>query len=671
MIKRLYNSRGVLFLGGGMKTNLLLVLLIFSFSGINANTNSYSKEIVAIAQGVIKGTVKDSNGLPVAGANVKVVGTKNAVSADINGAYQISASKGDVLEFSFIGMKTTTVKVGAATTINVKLEDDQKVLDEVVVVGYGTKTKAALTGAVSVVSSEKIKNRPTNSLTSALQGQLTGLNIQRGDIGRIGRESDNTFLEIRGAITREGTVAPLVILDGVTMGDASIVFNTVHPNDIESVTLLKDGQAAIYGSRAAGGVILITTKKGTTSKPTITFNNSVSINAPGISRKQANILQAIDIWTQSYENDGQPINYYSHLKPFLTQNLDLNLETVAKGPFPDTKDIVLGNNDWTKIFFGNGLDKNSNLAISGRTEKSNYYVSLGVLDQQSMWNYGNNKNKRYNARFKYDFDVTKWLKLKTNIALTTQKLIEPTDYGTILDINAQSYAGKAKYTQSGKYYGWGGYLSTIGWAQEGGDRTSTATIVNTDFEGIITPIKNLEITTRLAINRNIYDEFYLRTGFNSYTYDDELIFNSNLYYGGRDQVGAAYTRVNNLSAEIFANYKIAYKEHHFSALVGKTHEENDTRSFSASRNGNPGLKNNTLSWLGNGAEDQQFNSESRSDNSLNGIIGRVGYDYQNKYFLDGNFRRDGSSRFAPGHKNVNFYGAGAAWVVSNEAFLVN
>lgn len=628
------------------------------------------KSVKNISNEEIAGRVTDEKNQPIAGVSIRIKDSKVGTSTDQNGFFKIVAdSKKSVLLFSFTGLDSQEIPLNGQRTINVVMHQSTTSLDEVVVIGYGTKSKATVTGAVSVVNSTQLANRPTPNVATSLQGLVPGMVISRGNVGRIGRESDNLDIQIRGVASRSNP-GVLFVIDGIPQqSGGAFALNNLNPDDVENITVLKDAQAAIYGSRAAGGVILVTTKSGKTAKPTISWSSNLTLNTPGIIREQANILQSIQMWTESYENDGVNNNFYSHLKPFLTQNLDLNKITVAKGPFPDTKDLTLSNNDWMRIMWGNAYQQQHTLSVSGKSDKSSYFVSLGLIDQQSMLQYGTNYNKKYNLRMKYDFEVTKSFKVKTNVSLQTQKLVEPTDYDLIQDITAQSFAGKVKYTQSGKYYGFGGYLSTIGWAEQGGNREAKNVQLRTQLDAIFTPIKNLDITGQFSINKDLFDEFALRTGFLSYTYDDEVIFNSNLYWGGKDQVTAGYSKNDQIVANLFANYKYTKGQHQASLLVGGSHEEFESRNFSAYRNGNPNLLNNNLSFLGNGALTEQFNNEGRSQYALESAFSRLSYDYAQKYFFEGNFRYDASSKFATGHKGTPFYGGSLGWIISNEPFM--
>ncbi len=617
----------------------------------------------------IKGNVVDEEGRVMPGVNVTVKGTTIGVVTDMNGNYSINVpDRTTVLLFSFVGYATIERSVGSETIINVSMDTDALTIEEVVVIGYGTKTKATLTGSVSVVSNQQLENRPAANVLSSMQGIVPGMVVTRGNVGRLGRESDFLGMQIRGTSSRSNP-GVLIIVDGVPQtSDGAFGLYYLNSDDIESITVLKDSQAAIYGSRAAGGVILVSTKNGK-GKPTISFNANVSINKPGIVRKQANILQAIEMWNEAFENDGVMNNYFTHLKPYLSQNIDLNQITVAKGPFPDTKDVTLSNYDWMDIMWGNAVQQQYSLSVSGKGAKSSYWVSAGVLDQNSMLQYGNNYNTQYYTRLKYDFDVTDYLKVRTNVALSTRKLVEPTNSDLIENLTSYSWAGKAMYTPTGKYYGFGGYLSTIGMAEQGGDMTLNHLSVNTQFEVVLTPVKNLDITAQLAINKDNNDDSYLKTGFLSYTWDDEIIFNSNLYWDGKDEVYSSYSKNNQLVTSLYANYKLDFQAHHFDFMAGVSHEEYDKRFFSANRKGNPYLITNELSWLGDGDPGQQFNNESKEHSALESIFARASYNFEGKYLVEGHFRYDASSKFAPGHKGTPFYGGSLGWVITNENFM--
>ena len=611
----------------------------------------------------IGGRITNEKGEPLTGVSLRIKGTGKGTTSNEDGHFRITAEANATLTISFIGYEGQEIAVKGRSEINIVLKESTSELDQVVVIGYGATKKATLTGAVSVVNAKQIANRPTAQILNSLQGIVPGMVVTRNNPGRPGGESVDA--QIRG-VTSRGGAGVLVVIDGIPSMLGIGALGNLSPDEIESITVLKDAQAAIYGSMAAGGVMLVTTKKGKSEKPTIEVNTNLTLNKPGIIRKQVNILQAIDVLNQSYVNDGVVNNAWAPFVKYI-DNTDLSKQTiVSPGPFPDTHDMTLGNEDWMDIMWGSALQKNVNIAVSGRTERSNYYVSAGLLDQPSMMQYGTDYNRKYNVRLKYGFDITRYLSINTNVALSNQKRVEPVNYSIIEDFTAQSLAGKSMYSSTGKYYGWGGYLSPIGLAEKGGISEGTNTSGNAQVELILKPLKNLEIRGQYSTDQFVGDASYNKIGVMSYAMDDTEDFSSTVLYGGRDQVGASYLKSAQNVANIYGTYKYVLKKNTFGLLAGFSNTQFNTRQINASRNGDPALISNNLIYLGAGSPDQQFNGESKSANALSSAFSRLSYDYQEKYIFEGNFRYDASSNFAPGHKGTPFYGASAAWVFTKE-----
>lgn len=619
----------------------------------------------------IIGKVTNEKGDPLANVTVQVKGTETYTLTDSDGAFQINVDdNAAALVFSYIDMETQEVSMAGKSAVEITMKPLDNVMEDVVVVGYGTKTKATLTGSVFTVDAQQLANRPTSQVLNSLQGLVPGLVIHRVNAGRVGNETIGA--QIRGISSRSDP-GILVVIDGVPEGRLNAVsaLNNINPNDIESITVLKDAQAAIYGSRAAGGVMLVTTKRGKTQRPVVEIGSNATLTRPGIYRKQLNILQTIDVLNQAYANDGFINNSWSPFVQYIDKTDLSKLTFVEPGPFPDTHDLTFSENDWMDIMWGSAVHQNHNVSVSGRTDRSNYFISVGMLDQPSMLKYGTNYNRKYNARLKYSFDVNNWMTVRTNVSLLQQEVVEPTDYDLTEYFTAQSFSGKAKYTNDGLYYGWGGYLSAIGFAEVGGNRTTQNNEIQGQFEMVIKPIKNLEIIGQYSINRWLGDASWIRTGFDSYAMDGTLDFNSNLYWGGRDMVGADYSKNNQTVANLYANYKVRLGDHSFDVVGGLSNEQFQARAFSAYRNGDPSaLINNELVYLGTGSPTQQFNNESKSANALNSAFSRLSYDYVGKYMFEGNFRYDASSRFAPGHRSSPFFGASVAWVFTKEDFAI-
>ncbi len=614
----------------------------------------------------ITGRITNEKGQPLIGVSIRVKGTSRGVMTDEKGQFSIVTTNDAILQISFIGYMTQEIPVSNRTEINIELKESVLELDKAVVIGYGTTKRATLTGAVSVVGAEQLENRPTAQVLNSLQGIVPGLVILRNDAGRPGGESITAT--IRGVTSRTGA-SILVVIDGIPSMLGIGELANISPNEIESITILKDAQAAIYGSQAAAGVMLVTTKRGKTMKPLIEVNSNLTVNKPGIVRKQLNILQAIDVLNQSFVNDGNTNNYWSPFVQYINTTDLSKTTTISPGPFSDTHDLTLSNNDWMNIMWGHAVQKNFDVAVSGRSDRSNYYVTLGYLNQPSMMQYGTDYLHKYTFRGKYGFEITKYLSVNTNLALTTQKRTEPTNYGTIESLAATNMSGMSKYTPDGHYYGWGGYLSAIGYAEKGGQLTDNNTEGNLQFEGILKPVKNLEIRVQYNTDQFVGDDSHNQLGFDNYYMDGTPDFNSIVTYGGYESVGAYFLRSQQNTTNIFGTYKYALEKHNFSLLGGFSNTQFNTRVITADRRGDPNLTSQDLIYLGAGSADFQYNSESKSATALNSLFARLTYDFDEKYIFEGNFRKDISSSFAPGHRSASFFGGSAGWVFTREKFF--
>lgn len=356
---------------------------------------------------IISGTVTDQeDGSGIPGVNVIVKGTSIGTTTDANGYYSISVPDGNVvLVFSFIGYATQEIAVNNASTINVVLVRDVQQLDEVVVVGYGEKTRANLSGAVASVGSDVLESRPITDTRSALQGVIPGLYIQRGS-GQPGAEGFN--LNVRGISSTNGGNdlmqedsgnSPLVLIDGMP-GNMDLL----NPADIESISVLKDASASIYGARAANGVILITTKAGKKGAPQITYSTNVAITKlDGMMDTPTHYQMAI------MDNEA---NIHNGAAPMYTPEL---LERVRMGDPNPIPHPVYGssgwmlfftNTDWREAVFENGFQQKHSINISGGGENSSYYLSGSYYDQHGVIRYADDNNKRYNLRMNYDYDFS-------------------------------------------------------------------------------------------------------------------------------------------------------------------------------------------------------------------------------------------------------------------------
>ncbi|KAA9034357.1 TonB-dependent receptor [Ginsengibacter hankyongi] len=620
----------------------------------------------------INGTVHDAVGnKPLNGATITLKNSKVSTVTKADGNFSIDVpDKNAVLVVSFISYQTQEIPLNGLSEITIALQPATTGLNEVVVIGYGTQKKATLTGAVSTIGEKQLEGRPAARTTELLQGMAPGVQIVRGNEGRI--RGTQSSITIRG-ITSRSDPGVLVVIDGIPQsGDASYLLDNISPDDIASISILKDAQAAIYGARAAGGVILVTTKKGQSLKPTIDFSSTYTIQQPALEKKSVNILQLVEMMNDAYVNAGEVTNGFTHIVNYIKQN-NLTMAEISKNdgkyqtqwPFDNTENFVFGNYYWPGIMYHAAPLNINTLSISGKTNKLNYYNSIGYEDQQSMLRYGSNNNKRFFARLKNSYDITNWLKINENIELERQKVVEPYNFGSIEFWQGLIWPVYMPYTPAGHYYNFGSHQNPIGYAEAGGDVTEINYRINSQLGFELTPVKNLNITGDMANNFDIQEGDWANLGFDMYNENDVFSYNST---NNRNSAGAYYNRTKSFVGNLFADYKFSIKnDHKFDLLAGYSHEEEEYRNIGVQRN--LGLISSQLPTFGLGSSTQQFNGESKTDQALESFFSRLDYNYKEKYILEGNFRYDGSSKFAPGHKWSPFYGLSGAWTISDEKFM--
>ena len=625
-------------------------------------------------QATVRGTVTDKNGQPLPGVTVVVKGTTQGTVTDSDGNYSLTNVSTDAtLQFSFVGMRAQEIPVVGKTTIDVAMTEETVGIEEVVAVGYGVQKKGNLTGAVAVIENDALEDRPAAKTTDLLQGVSSGLQITRSNTGNI-RGSQNQ-ISIRG-VTSRSNPGVLIIVDGIAQEstDASALDN-INPNDIESISILKDSQAAIYGARAAGGVILITTKSGKTNKPTINASVIETIQKPSLMREPTNILQLYEMQYEGYVNDGQLTNQFSDLEKFFADNnitfdeiKQNNKKYLLREPYGNQHSYYLGHYDWNNIMFDPSLQQNYNVSISGKTDKVNYYESINYINQDGMLAYGKNYKKRLLITLKNDYNVTSFLKITSNFYLGNEKIIEPYNFSrstsSIEHYLYRTMPVVAPYTDGGHYANIGGFYNPIGLAKDAGNTTDLSYILHGKLGAEITPFKNFIITAEIATNYDITETDWADIGFMMYDAVDETPQISN---NGINRAGAEFSRNRHMVGNLFSQYSYDKLENQmFKLMVGYSHEENDYRDFSAYRR--YGLISAELPTMIMGDPNEQYNSEVKNDYSLKSVFARLDYNYKSRYLLEGIFRYDGSSKFAPGHKWSPFYGVSGGWIVSEESF---
>lgn len=411
-------------LGGVMAASLAFAAPLPVWS-VPSMSQAVSSEVI--------GDVIDATGEPLIGATVLLKGTQTGTVTDIDGQFKINAPQGGVLVISYVGYKTQEVKV-TGDKITVTMQEDSEVLEEVVVVGYGTQKKATMTGSVTVVGAESLDNKGSlSSPVQALQGQVPGVIITRNSSAP-GDESWG--MTLRGAVSKN-TASPLIIIDGVEYESVNEL-RLLNPSDIESMNFLKDAAASIYGSKAAGGVVLITTKKAKAGTPKVDYSGSVSYKHIGLSAELMSLDQWCDAVTMARTNDGYKIEsdvwlkYVDLAKRYKGQWIDgnpLGMNNVDDMMFFDT--------DWQDVMWGDSWSTQHELSVSGGTEKNTYRFSLGYMYDDSNLKWGNNHNQRINLRLNNTMELAKNFTLQSVISYNRQDQVAPTKIGNALTVNSQ------------------------------------------------------------------------------------------------------------------------------------------------------------------------------------------------------------------------------------------
>ena len=616
----------------------------------------------------VSGIVVDSNGEPVIGANVMVKGTNNGTITDIDGKFTLNNANG-VLVVSFIGYKTQEIQInGNEKNLNIVLREDSELLDEVVVVGYGTMKKESLTGAVTVVDSKAFKEKGgLSSPLEALQGQVAGVMITRSSSAP-GDESWG--LNLRGAVSANST-EPLIIIDGVAYNSVNEL-RLINPNDIETINFLKDGSAAIYGSRAAGGVVLITTKKGAEGKVKVEYSGTATLKTVGLMPSAMNIDQWADGVMTALENDNNTSNsWYTFAqlaKQYKGTYIDLSNSNNPFGSaaFTDVSDFVFSDDtNWLDSLFGETMSTEQNLSISGGSERSSYRISLNYLYDGSTLQYGNNNNnQRYTFRMNNTFKLTDKIKLESSISYSRQEQVVPTLISSVLTTQ-MPMPGLPFTSVDGKPYAWGTWGSPVAKVTEGGDNKLSVS----NFS--LSETLNYQITDWLSANANV--------GYTTGVANRNTVQNSITYYNyaGDKQVlvdptqaNSTYTQTNSktdfYSISGYLNAMKTFKDkHNLSLTLGAQYEFKEYTYF--------GVKvkdiQSGLEIVNGSGEITLSGSEDKYQNAIMSYFGRFNYDYDNRYLLELNARYDGSSRFLPENRWDLFYGVSLGWRLKEENFL--
>lgn len=652
-----------------------IALLLLGLPVMAAQATNATIETIEIVQqnGAATGTVVDANGEPLSGASVIVKGTTKGTIVDNAGHFSLSGVKaGQTLRFTFVGYESQEVK-WEGQALRITLKEDNNALNEVVVVGYGTQKKANLTGAVAAVDGSVLENRPVTSVGQGLQGVVPNLNITNGSGGAPG---SSTSWNVRGTTSLNGG-SPLVLVDGVQM-DADLI----NPNDIESISVLKDGaSASIYGARAAYGVILITTKKGRASdKPRISLSATGYYQTPSNPVHNVSGLEYHDMIDEAYHNDGGSGHFkgdiaYDYAKRYAEGTYD---SPVFFDPNYDSyKYGYCGNTDWWKELYQGHWSQMYNANVSGGTDKTTYFASVGMNDQNGILRYGNDEYKKYNASMNITSQLTKWLQVTAKASNNFTSELHPTGGTTSMNSTAYSgisaYAGMLKRDLSplmpvkhpdGNFAGQGGYTNPAALQAQGGN--ARYKVNDTWLTGAIklTPVKGLVINADYTWNR--YERSTKEHVQNFYDYT-AVPGTENFYpWTNPSSVTLANTEQYYKALNAFAEYTLkVLDDHNFKFMAGYNQE---TQHYASHWSGRTNLIDNTNPSMNLATGTMKMNS-SETHWAVNGIFARINYDYQGKYLLELNGRYDGSSKFASDGRYAFFPSASAGWRISEEKFM--
>lgn len=600
----------------------------------------------------VSGTVTDEKGESLIGVSVSVPGTSIGSITDIEGKYSISVPADKSLQYSYVGYTPQAVKVGDKTMLNIVLIEDSKALDEVVVVGYGVQKKVNLSGAVATVSTKTLEDRPVLNMGQALQGAVANLNVTITD----GEADDSPSYNIRGTTSINGG-SPLVVIDGVvSTGDQ---LNRMNPTDIASVTVLKDAaSSAIYGSRAAFGVILVTTRMGSSEKLTINYNNNF------VFRKNVPMPDIItDPYLVASMRNTMSYPWYNIYNEEQLAYAKKCSEDPSTSPYflnPDGSYSYFGHTNWQdETYKDTGFSTIQNIDISGKTERLSYYFSAGYNRQNGMFKLGNDIYNRYNVRSKMEFKLTDWWKLNTNFSLTTSDY----DYA-----NAMTSAYRETYRNNPMDMvknpdGTWTSTTTLGEMAEGGRATDWKTNTNINLSTKIDVIKNVFFVQGTFAYANTKTRSNWHTLPFTYSKGPEL---PALTHASISDASSSNSDTKHILFDVYGTFQKTFaKKHALSAVAGFNQEEYRYDYAKANRKE---LISASLPTINLATGDMSV-SQSISSWALRGAFARLGYIFDDKYIIEFNGRYDGTSRFPKNDRFVFNPSVSLGWTVSREEFF--
>ncbi len=615
------------------------------------NSSDQTNLVTQIAQQQnrkISGKVTDASGAALPGVSVVIKGTTTGIITDSNGRYSMAnIPENATLQFSFVGMKTQEVAVGGKTTINVLLAEETVGIEEVVAVGYGVQRKVSLTGSIASTGNKEIAMAPATNMSNALTGLLPGV-VTKNTSGSPG--NDDAIILIRGQNTT-GDNNPLIVVDGV-QGVSG--WQRINPNDIESISVLKDASAAIYGARAANGVILITTKRGSLGKPTISYSFNQGISQPTRLPKLADAATYADYINSVLVQQGQSPQYSAaEIQKFKDGSDPLNYPNV----------------DWYKeVLRKSTLQSQQNVSIRGGTDAIKYSFSGSYSNEDGIFKKGVLNFKTYSVRSNIDATINKYLKVGFDLNNSYQNRNDASEDFNALRIlpwipvywpNGLPSAGVEAGANPA-------ILATSAYGNNNSKVDRNA--IKASFDLTIPWVKGLGVDGYYAYNKDETIGKLWQTPFTVYQYDKAT--NNYIPITGGGITAPQLTQSSNIGRSTLYNLRVKYEhqfnDHHISTFVAVEQSESKVSSFSAFRRN---YLSSTIDELFAGSPIDQVTDGTSSESGRKNLFGRLSYGFKEKYLLDFNFRYDGSSNFPKGKQWGFFPGASVAWRISQEDFM--
>ncbi len=632
------------------RTLLLIAVALLSSLGLGAQTIT------------VKGTVVDESAEPVFGASVMVKGSKTGVATDMDGKFEIQTAPDAVLEFSFLGFATKYESVGGRNVINVVMSADNTWLESVVVVGYGTQKRGSLTGAVSGVDGENMIKTRNENPQNMLTGRVPGVRVwqKSAEPGTY-----NNSMDIRGL------GEPLIVIDGVPRSTED--FQRLNANDIENVSVLKDASAAIYGVRGGNGVVLVTTKKGSEGRASVQYNGSFTFQMPATMPKLADAQGAMTLYNEMALNKSDGSGSVTFTKDFMKQYADGTRKAA----------------DWNSLVFSNMSPQTQHdVSISGGNEKCQYYVSMGYLYQEGFFRSRDLNYSKYNIRSNIDAELVRGLKFNLNLSgIADNRSTPDSDAVTLIRNLWKQGVLFPAYVDDGQtmlnYEGLDLMQNTVammtrsvsGYKDYREKQFQSSASLEYDFGTLTDVLKGLSLKGMASYDFRYDDNEFFRKSYNLYA-QDELTgeYVAKEFSDHSDRLTREnYTKWQALG-QILLNYNRTFADRHD---VGATfgYEAQKRKGDNYYLIGDLAFSSPYLTALKDKTQstfvDINSNIGSFYDLAYQALIGRVNYAYDNRYLFEAQFRYDGSSKFAPGHRWGFFPSASVGWRISEEPFFKN